>query len=84
MDHVEAKERACVDFIRDLWLSHQEEASDAPIPLFIGLNGVQGAGKTMLVGYVLFQKRLRCSRSGDQSRSSFPYLTFSGLSFAQS
>lgn len=56
MDYVGPKERACVDFIRDLWLSHQEEASDAPIPLFIGLNGVQGAGKTMLVGYVLFSE----------------------------
>ena len=60
MDSSKSKEDACIGFIRDLWLSHQEAAIDAPVPLFVGFNGVQGAGKTMLVGYLFLEQGPYC------------------------
>lgn len=37
----------CLNFIRTAYAEHQKRKPD--VPIFIGLNGVQGAGKTTLV-----------------------------------
>lgn len=48
---IDDKSEHCVPFILDRIQHHQEAYSDAEVPpFFIGLNGVQGAGKTTLVG----------------------------------
>ena len=50
MSSIKSKEDVCVDFIRDLWLSVQNPHQEAPEPLLIGLSGVQGVGKSSIVG----------------------------------
>ena len=50
MDPSTPKEDLCVEFIRDLWLSVQTSLLEAPKPLLVGLSGVQGVGKSSIVG----------------------------------
>lgn len=53
---IDDKSQFCVPFLLDRVTAHQarygaSDASQTP-PLFLGLNGVQGAGKTVLVSAV--------------------------------
>lgn len=52
------KEQRCIDFIYSLWLSQRDSISNSQCPLIVGLNGVQGIGKTQLVGVSIPMKRL--------------------------
>lgn len=50
---IDDKSEHCVPFILERIKAHREQyaaESERPPPFFIGLNGVQGAGKTTLVG----------------------------------
>jgi len=64
------KSEHCVPFILDRIKQHLDSAHSeghTASPFFIGLNGVQGAGKTTLVGISLFQAVISivfgCSRA---------------------
>ena len=48
------KGQYCIPFILDLLAKHHEahESQSNPPPFFLGLNGVQGAGKTVLVSII--------------------------------
>jgi D-glycerate 3-kinase len=49
---IDDKSEHCVPFILDLLKQHREKYGNegtTPPPFFLGLNGVQGAGKTTLV-----------------------------------
>jgi D-glycerate 3-kinase len=49
---IDDKSEHCVPFILDLLKQHREKYENegkTPPPFFLGLNGVQGAGKTTLV-----------------------------------
>jgi len=51
-DMIDDKSEHCVPFILEHIRLHREQYSadgETPPPFFIGLNGVQGAGKTTLV-----------------------------------
>lgn len=51
---VDDKSEHCMPFILERLKLHREQhqnRGDKPPPFFLGLNGVQGAGKTTLVGY---------------------------------
>ena len=53
------KSEHCIPFILERLQIHQQKYADdrdAP-PFFLGLNGVQGAGKTTLVSVLLEQNR---------------------------
>lgn len=54
---IDDKSEHCVPFLLDRLKAHQARygASDSKRtpPLFLGLNGVQGAGKTVLVSFPL-------------------------------
>lgn len=56
MPHIiDDKSEHCVPFIAERLRLHRaeyEEKLERPPPFFLGLNGVQGAGKTTLVGCV--------------------------------
>lgn len=57
---VDDKSEHCIPFILDhikLHREHYESKGEPPAPFFVGLNGVQGAGKTTLVGesHYIFQ-----------------------------
>lgn len=58
---IDDKSEHCIPFITDRIKLHQETyhraGKDAP-PFFIGLNGVQGAGKTTLVRDNLSSRRI--------------------------
>lgn len=64
VDIVDDKSEHCIPFILDKIKAHcdyyKQEGTDAP-PFFLGLNGIQGAGKTTLVSidFSLFQSRIR-------------------------
>lgn len=50
---VDDKSSHCVPFILERLKAHRQAAAarvEQPAPFFIGLQGVQGAGKTTLVG----------------------------------
>ena len=50
---VDDKSEHCIPFILERLKLHQEQyesRDQKPPPFFLGLNGVQGAGKTTLVG----------------------------------
>lgn len=50
---IDDKSEHCIPFILERLKSHKEEyeqKGQQPPPFFLGLNGVQGAGKTTLVG----------------------------------
>jgi len=50
---IDDKSEHCVPFILERIKSHREQyesKGQTPPPFFVGLNGVQGAGKTTLVG----------------------------------
>ena len=52
------KSEHCLPFILERIKQHQDSAhakGETTPPFFIGLNGVQGAGKTTLVGVSLFR-----------------------------
>jgi D-glycerate 3-kinase len=49
---IDDKSEHCVPFILDRITKHREffaSKGEEPTPFFVGLNGVQGAGKTTLV-----------------------------------
>jgi D-glycerate 3-kinase len=49
---IDDKSEHCVPFILDRITKHRESYAakgEEPTPFFVGLNGVQGAGKTTLV-----------------------------------
>lgn len=49
---IDDKSEHCVPFILDRIATHREQHTskgETPTPFFVGLNGVQGAGKTTLV-----------------------------------
>lgn len=49
---IDDKSEHCVPFILDRITKHREQYAskgEQPTPFFVGLNGVQGAGKTTLV-----------------------------------
>ena len=50
MNSAASKEDVCVDFIRNLWLNVQTSLLETPKPLLVGLSGVQGVGKSSIVG----------------------------------
>lgn len=55
------KSRPCISFILSRLKVHRQtypEAEGAP-PLFVGLNGVQGAGKSTLVRSMIEMKPIR-------------------------
>lgn len=50
---IDDKSEHCVPFILERIKQHRQQYADkgeTPSPFFVGLNGVQGAGKTTLVG----------------------------------
>ena len=50
---IDDKSEHCIPFILDRIKEHQHlyrDRHEKPPPFFVGLNGVQGAGKTTLVG----------------------------------
>jgi pantothenate kinase-related protein Tda10 len=50
---VDDKSEHCIPFLLERLKLHREEyetKGETPPPFFLGLNGVQGAGKTTLVG----------------------------------
>lgn len=52
---VDDKSEHCIPFILERLKLHKQEyeaRNERPPPFFLGLNGVQGAGKTTLVGYI--------------------------------
>lgn len=54
---VDDKSEHCIPFILELLKQHKdayESKGEKPPPFFLGLNGVQGAGKTTLVSYFSF------------------------------
>ena len=54
---IDDKSEHCIPFILERIQLHREQyqtKNETPPPFFLGLNGVQGAGKTTLVGLVLF------------------------------
>lgn len=56
-DIIDDKSQHCIPFITErlrLHREHYESRQEAPPPFFLGLNGVQGAGKTTLVGELSF------------------------------
>lgn len=46
---VDDKSEHCIPFILDRLRTHREHHGENGRPFFLGLNGVQGAGKTTLV-----------------------------------
>jgi D-glycerate 3-kinase len=47
---VDDKSEHCVPFLLEFLGRHQEKyGQEKPTPFFLGLNGIQGAGKTTLV-----------------------------------
>lgn len=59
---VDDKSEHCVPFILERIKLHGDSyksRGETPPPFFIGLNGVQGAGKTTLVGLYPFRTRGR-------------------------
>jgi len=68
---VDDKSEHCIPFILEKIKAHcdyhKKEGTDAP-PFFLGLNGIQGAGKTTLVSNVLIphikpMRKSKCTRS---------------------
>ena len=57
MSHIiDDKSEHCIPFILDQIKTHRQQyeaRGETPTPFFVGLNGVQGAGKTTLVGHFL-------------------------------
>ena len=51
---IDDKSQFCIPFLLDRVKAHQARYGSDPPPLFLGLNGVQGAGKTVLVSPVPF------------------------------
>lgn len=54
---IDDKSEHCIPFILERIQASQEQhkrAGEDPPPFFIGLNGVQGAGKTTLVGQLFY------------------------------
>lgn len=52
-DFIDDKSEHCIPFLLERLRLHREEhesKGETPPPFFLGLNGVQGAGKTTLVG----------------------------------
>lgn len=46
---IDDKSEHCIPFILDRIAAHRQQHGDNGRPFFLGLNGVQGAGKTTLV-----------------------------------
>lgn len=57
---IDDKSQFCIPFLLDRVKAHQARHGSDPPPLFLGLNGVQGAGKTVLVSPVPFIVRYAC------------------------
>lgn len=57
---VDDKSEHCIPFILDKIKAHcdyhKKEGTDAP-PFFLGLNGIQGAGKTTLVSQLVLSRQ---------------------------
>ena len=52
---IDDKSQFCIPFLLDRVKAHQARYGSDPPPLFLGLNGVQGAGKTVLVSLLYSQ-----------------------------
>lgn len=53
VDILDDKSQLCIHFLLEQLCIHEQKyaADSSPPPFFVGLNGVQGAGKTVLVRY---------------------------------
>ena len=52
MEEENGLQSQCVSFVADL-MKHEEEQGTALKPFFLGVSGIQGAGKTTLVSHDL-------------------------------